>query len=113
MELFGGPQPLYDGLFLASFNLVFTSLPILAFGLLDQDFSADRLLRELHLYRDFTDNALMNWKQIAKWSLTGMSGVDFFFSSCFFWRKTMRNIRPTAQDSGTRPWCTFWECCWR
>jgi magnesium-transporting ATPase (P-type) len=53
------------------YNLFFTSLPILAFGVLDQDFSADQLQREMHRYKRFAGNAMMSWGQFFKWNLLG------------------------------------------
>ncbi len=65
-------QPLYDGFFLTYYNLFFTALPILVFGLLEQNFSDKQLLENLHIYRDITGNARMSWKQFFKWNLLGI-----------------------------------------
>lgn len=53
------------------FNVVFTSLPILVFGLLEQDYSADKLLRYPYLYKMYKHNYLMTARQLLQWSLIG------------------------------------------
>ena len=53
------------------FNITFTSLPILVFGVLEQNFTDRQLLENLHLYRTITGNANMSWAQFLKWNLLG------------------------------------------
>lgn len=65
-------QGLYDSMFLMLFNVLFTSLPILVFGLLDQDYSADKLLKHPYLYKLYRKNYLLSWSQFALWSIIGL-----------------------------------------
>ncbi|XP_071648224.1 phospholipid-transporting ATPase IF-like [Temnothorax longispinosus] len=44
------PQELYDGMFLMSFNLIFTSLPVLIYALLEQNYNAKKLMKHPYLY---------------------------------------------------------------
>jgi len=44
-------QTLYDTAYLTLYNISFTSLPILLYGLMEQHVSADTLKREPSLYR--------------------------------------------------------------
>ena len=66
-------QPVYDTFFLTFYNIFFTSLPILVFGLLEQNFSAGQLMANLHLYNDITNNARMSWFQFFKWNILGIA----------------------------------------
>lgn len=45
------PQPLYDAAYLTMYNICFTSMPILAYSLLEQHISIDALLDKATLYR--------------------------------------------------------------
>ncbi|CAF4823859.1 unnamed protein product, partial [Rotaria socialis] len=42
-------QTLYDPFFVATYNVFFSSLPVLALGVFDQDVSADHSLSKPHL----------------------------------------------------------------
>lgn len=53
------------------FNLLFTSLPILLYGLLEQDHSAKKLMRHPYLYKLNKKNYLMSRKQFMVWLLLG------------------------------------------
>lgn len=65
-------QSLYGGMTLSLFNTTFTALPILFYGLFEQNFSDEDLLRNLHLYRRLSRNAQMNWQQFIKWNVLGL-----------------------------------------
>lgn len=45
------PQPLYDAAYLTMYNICFTSMPILAYSLLEQHISINYLLDNSTLYR--------------------------------------------------------------
>lgn len=53
------------------YNVIFTSLPILVFGLLEQDYSADRLLRYPYMYKIYKKNYLLSKKQFYLWTALG------------------------------------------
>ncbi|XP_020288805.1 probable phospholipid-transporting ATPase IF isoform X2 [Pseudomyrmex gracilis] len=65
-------QELYDGVFLMCFNFVFTSLPILLYGLLEQNYSAGKLMRYPYLYKLNVNNYLLSKKQFMMWFLLGL-----------------------------------------
>lgn len=65
------PQGLYDGIFLMGFNLLFTSLPVLFYGLLEQNYSAQVLMRQPYLYKLNKNNYLMSRPQFMMWLLLG------------------------------------------
>ena len=45
------PQPLYDAAYLTMYNICFTSMPILAYSLLEQHICVEHLLDNATLYR--------------------------------------------------------------
>ncbi|XP_003485770.1 probable phospholipid-transporting ATPase IF isoform X1 [Bombus impatiens] len=61
-------QAFYDALFLMLFNVLFTSLPILAYGLFEQNFTADKLLCQPYLYKLHRHNYLLTKWQFFVWS---------------------------------------------
>jgi phospholipid-translocating ATPase len=72
-------QSLYDGIFLTCFNLIFTALPILVFGMLDQNFTSAELYNQFHLYQSISGNALLSWPQFFKWILLGTVTLPMIF----------------------------------
>ncbi|XP_041354452.1 phospholipid-transporting ATPase IF-like isoform X2 [Gigantopelta aegis] len=65
-------QALYDGLFLVFFNLTFSSLPILIYGIFEQHISQTVLLQYPELYRKISRNKLLDWKHFLLWTSTGV-----------------------------------------
>lgn len=53
------------------FNIVFTSMPVLAFGLLAQDYSASKLINYPQYYTLNKKNRLLSINQIIIWMLLG------------------------------------------
>lgn len=64
-------QALYDSMFLMFFNMLFTSLPILVFGVLEQDYSAEKLIQYPYLYKLHRNNYLMKKLQFVIWTFLG------------------------------------------
>ena len=54
------------------YNISFTSIPILVFGLFDQDFSSEQLTQHLQLYQEVAGNSLMSRTSFCKWNLLGI-----------------------------------------
>nr|KAF6400410.1 ATPase phospholipid transporting 8B3 [Rousettus aegyptiacus] len=54
-------QPLYEGWFLALYNLLYTTLPVLYIGLFEQDLSAEQSLELPELYVDGQQARLFNY----------------------------------------------------
>ncbi|XP_036403633.1 phospholipid-transporting ATPase 11C isoform X1 [Megalops cyprinoides] len=88
-------QPLYDAAYLTMYNICFTSMPILAYSLLEQHISIEILLDDAKLYREIAKNAMLRWGPFLYWTLLGLfQGLLFFFGvHCLF-----RN--PALQDNG-------------
>ncbi|XP_018419655.1 PREDICTED: phospholipid-transporting ATPase IG isoform X1 [Nanorana parkeri] len=73
-------QPLYDAAYLTMYNICFTSLPILAYSLLEQHISTDTLMANPKLYMRNSDNAMLQWLPFLYWTLLGaFEGLVFFF----------------------------------
>ncbi|CAF1235259.1 unnamed protein product [Rotaria sordida] len=73
-------QTLYDPFFIATYNVFFTSLPVLALGVFDQDISADHSLNKPYLYTPGQNDEFFNKKIFAESVIHGIltSCVIFF-----------------------------------
>uniref|UniRef100_A0A452QL95 Phospholipid-transporting ATPase n=1 Tax=Ursus americanus TaxID=9643 RepID=A0A452QL95_URSAM len=73
-------QPLYEGWFLALFNLLYSTLPVLYIGLFEQDVSAERSLELPQLYTAGQKDELFNYwvflQALAHGTVTSL--VNFF-----------------------------------
>ncbi|KAK3884823.1 hypothetical protein Pcinc_010929 [Petrolisthes cinctipes] len=65
-------QSVYDSLALTMFNITYTSLPVLVFGLFDQSIPQHLLLQRPHLYRRIAKNVSMSWLAFFKWAFFGL-----------------------------------------
>ncbi|TRY97368.1 hypothetical protein DNTS_033009 [Danionella cerebrum] len=74
-------QTVYDQWFITLFNIVYTSLPVLAMGLFDQDVNEQYSLRYPSLYRPGQLNQLFNKRKFFTCTLQGVftSFIIFFF----------------------------------
>ncbi|KAG8519165.1 Phospholipid-transporting ATPase IK [Galemys pyrenaicus] len=75
-------QPLYEGWFLALFNLLYSTLPVLFIGLFEQDVSAERSLQLPELYMAGQKDELFNYRVFFQAIAHGMftSVVNFFMT---------------------------------
>uniref|UniRef100_A0A5F8GJ69 Phospholipid-transporting ATPase n=1 Tax=Monodelphis domestica TaxID=13616 RepID=A0A5F8GJ69_MONDO len=82
-------QPLYDAAYLTMYNICFTSLPILAYSLLEQHISIDVLTADPRLYMRISDNAKLKWGPFFYWMfLSAFEGTVFFFGTYFLYQAT-------------------------
>ncbi|CAA7039261.1 unnamed protein product [Microthlaspi erraticum] len=73
-------QPAYNDWFLSLFNVFFSSLPVIALGVFDQDVSARFCYKFPLLYQEGVQNLLFSWKRIIGWMLNGlMTALAIFF----------------------------------
>ncbi|KAK4798453.1 hypothetical protein SAY86_030779 [Trapa natans] len=73
-------QPAYNDWYMSFYNVFFTSLPVIALGVFDQDVSARLCLKNPLLYQEGTQNVLFNWPRILGWMCNGFgSSVIIFF----------------------------------
>uniref|UniRef100_H3AJ65 Phospholipid-transporting ATPase n=1 Tax=Latimeria chalumnae TaxID=7897 RepID=H3AJ65_LATCH len=88
-------QPLYDAAYLTMYNICFTSLPILAYSLLEQHINIETLNSDFKLYRSVSNNAMLQWKPFVYWTFLGLfEGLMFFFGAYFLYQN------PILEDNG-------------
>ncbi|KAF7819576.1 putative phospholipid-transporting ATPase 8 isoform X1 [Senna tora] len=73
-------QPAYNDWYMSFYNVFFTSLPVIALGVFDQDVSARLCLKYPFLYLEGVEDILFSWPRILSWMLNGViSSVIIFF----------------------------------
>ncbi|KAJ1392318.1 P-type ATPase [Sesbania bispinosa] len=75
-------QPAYNDWFMSFYNVFFTSLPVIALGVFDQDVSSKLCLKFPLLYQEGVQNILFSWKRILGWALNGVSSAAIIFFFC-------------------------------
>lgn len=58
-------------MFLMGYNLIFTSIPIALYGLLEQNYDKKKLMEQPYLYKLNKNNYLMSRQQFVAWLLVG------------------------------------------
>ncbi|KAM7045107.1 phospholipid-transporting ATPase IG isoform 2-T2 [Molossus nigricans] len=92
-------QPLYDAAYLTMYNICFTSLPILAYSLLEQHINIDTLTSDPHLYMKISGNAMLQWSPFLYWTfLAAFEGIVFFFGTYFLFQTL--SLEETAKVYG-------------
>ncbi|KAK7306980.1 hypothetical protein VNO77_39646 [Canavalia gladiata] len=72
--------PAYNDWFLSLYNVLFSSLPVIALGVFDQDVSSRYCRKFPMLYQEGVHNLLFSWSRIFGWMLNGfMSAIIVFF----------------------------------
>ncbi|XP_050271230.1 probable phospholipid-transporting ATPase 8 [Quercus robur] len=73
-------QPAYNDWYLSFYNVFFTSLPVIALGVFDQDVSAPLCLKYPFLYLEGVENILFSWSRILGWMFNGiLTSIIIFF----------------------------------
>ncbi|XP_022924003.1 putative phospholipid-transporting ATPase 9 [Cucurbita moschata] len=74
-------QSVFDDWFLSLYNVFFTSLPVIALGVFDQDVSSRHCLKFPLLYQEGVQNVLFSWVRVIGWVFNGLlsSIIIFFF----------------------------------
>ncbi|KAF2982537.1 hypothetical protein EK904_008387, partial [Melospiza melodia maxima] len=89
VTLCSSSKPLYDAAYLTMYNICFTSLPILAYSLLEQHISIDTLTSDPQLYMKVSDNAMLQWRPFLYWTFLGaFEGLVFFFGVYFLFQNS-------------------------
>ncbi|OMO70467.1 Cation-transporting P-type ATPase [Corchorus capsularis] len=65
-------EVLYDDWYMTMFNVMLTSLPVIALGVLEQDVSSDVCLQFPALYQQGPRNVHFRWSRIIGWILNGV-----------------------------------------
>ncbi|CAH2066222.1 unnamed protein product [Thlaspi arvense] len=74
--------PAYNDWFLSLYNVFFSSLPVIALGVFDQDVSARFCLKFPLLYQEGVQNVLFSWKRILGWMFNGFYSAVIIFYLC-------------------------------
>ncbi|KAH9330122.1 hypothetical protein KI387_002230, partial [Taxus chinensis] len=76
-------QPAYNDWYMSLFNVFFTSMPVIALGVFEQDVSARVCHQFPLLYQEGIQNALFGWDRIVGWMFNGVcsSTIIFFLTS--------------------------------
>ncbi|KAI5084632.1 hypothetical protein GOP47_0000801 [Adiantum capillus-veneris] len=85
-------QTLYNDWFMALFNVFFTSLPVLALGVFEQDVSASICLKFPSIYQQGAKNEFFSWARIQSWMANGVcsSIIAFFLTITIFQHQAFR-----------------------
>lgn len=85
-------QPAYNDWYASLFNVFFTSLPVIAVGVLEQDLSAALKLKFPRLYKQGVQNRHFSWIKILGWMANGVisSLIVFFFTVYILGRQAFR-----------------------
>ncbi|XP_050372631.1 putative phospholipid-transporting ATPase 9 [Argentina anserina] len=83
-------QPAYNDWFLSLYNVFFSSLPVVAMGIFDQDVSARFCLKFPLLYQEGVQNILFSWRRIIGWMLNALISAVIIFFFC------MKALQPCA-----------------
>ncbi|KAF3431702.1 hypothetical protein FNV43_RR26434 [Rhamnella rubrinervis] len=75
-------QPAYNDWFLSLYNVFFSSLPVVAMGVFDQDVSARFCLKFPLLYQEGVQNVLFSWCRILSWMFNGLCSAIIIFFFC-------------------------------
>ncbi|AQL03521.1 Putative phospholipid-transporting ATPase 9 [Zea mays] len=75
-------KPAYNDWFLSLYNVFFTSLPVIALGVFDQDVSARLCIQYPQLYQEGVQNILFSWCRILGWMLNGVMNAVLIFFFC-------------------------------
>ncbi|KAJ0989094.1 hypothetical protein J5N97_007450 [Dioscorea zingiberensis] len=74
--------PAYNDWFMSLYNVFFTSLPVIALGVFDQDVSARFCTEFPLLYQEGVQNVIFSWKQIIGWMVNGICNAITIFFFC-------------------------------
>ncbi|XP_020678143.1 putative phospholipid-transporting ATPase 9 isoform X1 [Dendrobium catenatum] len=85
-------QPVYEDWSLSLYNVFFTSLPVVALGVFDQDVSARFCLKFPMLYQEGVQNLLFSWRRIIAWMFNGVISaiMIFFFTTSIYEHQAFR-----------------------
>ncbi|CAL9082367.1 unnamed protein product [Musa acuminata var. zebrina] len=75
-------EPAYNDWVLSLYNVIFTSLPVIALGVLDQDVSARFCLKFPMLYQEGVQNVIFSWLRIFGWMFNGICSASIIFFFC-------------------------------
>ncbi|KAF3616934.1 Phospholipid-transporting ATPase 6 [Capsicum annuum] len=114
-EAFAGfsGQSVYDDSYMMLFNVILTSLPVIALGVFEQDVPSDVCLKFPALYQQGTKNLFFDWYRILGWLGNGIytSLIIFFLNIIIFYDQAFQSGGQTADLTalGTTMFtCVIW-----
>ncbi|XP_055869059.1 phospholipid-transporting ATPase IF-like isoform X2 [Biomphalaria glabrata] len=93
-------QSLFDAFYLLCYNLCFTSLPILIYGIFEQHKTKDALLNNPSLYKSIARNATLNWIEFFKWNFLGLWHCCVFFFGTYLLQQNGVSLYSTGETLG-------------
>ncbi|CAN4089112.1 unnamed protein product [Withania somnifera] len=106
-------QSVYNDMYMILFNVLLTSLPVIALGVFEQDVSSDVCLQFPALYQQGPRNVFFDWYRILGWLSLGIytSLVVFFLNILFFYDQAFHSDGQTVDLAilGTSMFtCVIW-----
>ncbi|XP_006342965.1 probable phospholipid-transporting ATPase 4 [Solanum tuberosum] len=106
-------QSVYNDMYMILFNVLLTSLPVIALGVFEQDVSSEVCLQFPALYQQGPKNLFFDWYRILGWLSNGIytSLVIFFLNVLFFYNQAFHSEGQTADLAilGTSMFtCVIW-----
>ncbi|CAL1358050.1 unnamed protein product [Linum trigynum] len=106
-------QPAYNDWYMSFYNVFFTSLPVIALGVFDQDVSARLCLKYPVLYQEGVQNILFRWSRILGWMCNGVltSIIIFIFTTNSMIKQALREdgqVTDYAILGATMYTCVVW-----
>ncbi|VDM22695.1 unnamed protein product [Hydatigera taeniaeformis] len=77
-------QTAFSSIYLLSYNVIMTSLPIIVYGILEMRFPEELLLNTPLLYRTVARNRLLSWKNFLIWNAFALWHSAILFFGCYF-----------------------------
>lgn len=94
-------QSLYHGIYFMFYNVLFTSFPIAAFGLLEQKTKINELEINPQHYKNITKNKLLSVFQFIKWNFVGIwHSITAYYSTYLLLTDTIISISPNGDIIG-------------
>jgi phospholipid-translocating ATPase len=86
MDSLFSTQSIYDSLYLALYNTLYTAFPILLLSLTEKVYNEDKLMKDPELYKKISRNRLMSWKYFFLWIVLALfhSFITYIFSFTAF-----------------------------
>lgn len=97
-------QTVFDPFYLLFYNITFTSLPILVFGIFEQHLHRDKLIAKPTLYRRISRNSNMSWLKFTQWAALGLWHGSVCFFGGFLLLYGDPSLRPDGQLYGLTAW---------
>ncbi|GMI93611.1 Aminophospholipid ATPase 5 [Hibiscus trionum] len=106
-------EVLYDDWYMTMFNVILTSLPVIALGVLEQDVSSDICLQFPALYQQGPRNIHFSWSRIVGWMLNGVvTSLVIFLANIYILSPTAWQQNGFVADIGSLGTITYTCIIW-